>query len=388
MSLDNEPLTGSSQLIAEQLVRFGPQSRSELARRVDLSRASLTRLTKPLLDAGLLVDRGEEQQARTGRPARLLDVVDDAHSFVGVNLTGDAAFGVVTDLRSNVRRSAVVDLDDRSPDQVLDRVADLVDSLRADDLLGVGVSLGGLVQDRSVVVRAPFLGWHDPFEFSRPLADRVATHVVVDNDLLALTRGEQWFGIGRDHDHFAVLTIGAGVGFGLVVHDRIVDSPDAGLGLVADLPLDPLGPRCPAGHRGCGNAMLTIGAIRRQVSLALGGDPSWTEVLDLARHGDPAVSTIIADAGRALGRLVAIIANVAMPRVVVLSGEGVDLADVAADHVAEGIADAREVRAAPIDLRPRDHDFHAWARGAAAAAIQAYVDDRITASLKPTTLSA
>ena len=56
--------------------------------------------------------------------------------------------------------------------------------------------------------------------------------VVVDNDVLSLTRAEQWFGTARRCDHFAVLTIGEGVGFGLVVHDEVVDRPDAGIGLL------------------------------------------------------------------------------------------------------------------------------------------------------------
>jgi predicted NBD/HSP70 family sugar kinase len=233
------------------------------------------------------------------------------------------------------------------------------------------------------VTRAGFLGWQDEVRLGDAVAAATDHPVVVDNDLLSVTRAEQWFGAGRKTDHFAVLTVGAGVGYGLVVHDRIVTSPDAGLGLVGDIPLDPFGPRCPAGHRGCGSATLTTDAVGRQVFQALGRTVPWEETLELAHDGHPAVTAIVNDAGRALGRLIAAVANIAMPELVVVAGEGVGLADVASDAVNAGVREARDSRAAPVQLEVRHHDFHSWARGAAVAAIEDYLEHRLTASPDP-----
>ena len=61
---------------------------------------------------------------------------------------------------------------------------------------------------------------------------------VVDNDVMALTRAQSWFGYGRGLDRFAVITIGVGIGLGIVIHGELVESPDAGLGLAQHFPLD------------------------------------------------------------------------------------------------------------------------------------------------------
>ncbi|WP_240674941.1 ROK family protein [Cellulomonas endophytica] len=205
------------------------------------------------------------------------------------------------------------------------------------------------------------------------LAARTGLPVVVHNDLVARTEAERWFGAGREHDTFALVTIGAGVGMGLVVHGRLVTSPDSGLGLVGHHPLDAAGPRCSEGHRGCASALLSLWGVQGQVSAAVGRWVGYDEALDLAAAGAPGATEAVRDAGRALGLLVATVANLTLARTVVLGGEGVRLAEVAADAVAAGLAEHRDPDAAPVPLVVRGHDRTEWARGGAVTAIQALV---------------
>ncbi|WP_265520331.1 ROK family transcriptional regulator [Oerskovia flava] len=367
------PLSGPAHRIALEVLLDGPLSRAELARRVDLSAGSLTRLTKPLLDAGLLVEVDEEAPARVGRPSQPLDVVPSAHHFVGVKLTGDTAHAVRTSLRAEVVAAAERPLTDHDPAAVADVVADVVAELSGGSpVTAVGVSLGGHVAGRGNVVRAPFLRWHDV-----PLGDlvqaRTSISTVVANDVTALTEATHWFGSGRGARTFALLTVGAGVGFGLVAHGRLVTNDDASLGLVGHHPLDPAGPPCFLGHRGCATAMLAIGSITAQVSVAHARPVGYDEVLDLAEQGDPAARRVVDDAGRALGRLVAVAANFTMPDRVVLGGEGVRLATVAHDALLDGLHADRDPLATDPPLTIESPAFTEWARGAAVIAIQTFV---------------
>ena len=261
------PLTGAAHAIALEVLLDGPLPRSELARRLDLSAGSLTRLSKPLLDSGLLVETDSGYDAASGRPTRPLDVDERSHHFVGVKLTADTAHAVLTTLRANVLVAEEALLPDRSPEAVVATIADLVRALPGQvpgltigDVRAVGVSLGGLVGAGGEVRNARYLGW-TAVPLGETLERELALPVVVDNDVLSLTRAEQWFGTARRCDHFAVITIGEGVGYGLVVHDEVVDRPDAGIGLLGHYPLDPHGPLCPLGHPGCAEAMLTIGGV-------------------------------------------------------------------------------------------------------------------------------
>jgi predicted NBD/HSP70 family sugar kinase len=361
--------------VALEVLLRGPLARSELARRLGLSAGSLTRLTKPLLDSGVLVESGVFREPRTGRPSRPLDIVPSSHHFVGVKLTGDEAHGVVTTLRAEVVAAARTPLESTAPADVVAIVAGLAAALatQVPRVTACGVSIGGQTADHRRVTRAPFLGWATEVPLGEMIEEATALPVVVDNDLLALTKAEHWFGAARGLDRFAVLTTGAGVGYGLVLHDRIVESADAGLGLVGHYPLDPLGPRCELGHRGCAAVMLSIPSICAGVSVGLGRTVRYDECLDLAVAGDPLASRVIHDSGVALGRLIAAVANLTMVHKVILTGEGIRLAEVAAGAVREGVRRDRDPLAGEIDLDVQPIDFSEWARGAAVSAIQTYV---------------
>ena len=380
-----EPTTSESgrELVREVLIH-GPIARAELGRRLGLSPASLTRLSKPFLDRGLFVEGAVELAGAVGRPAKPLDVRVDRHRFVGVKLTGDQAHGVLTDLRAQPLGEHVADLGGQSPEEVVEALVAVVEALTARGpragsggvaaLEGVGVSIGGKVTGQRVVVRAPFLAWRE-VDLGGLLAARLGVPVVVENDVVALTEAVRWFGPGRGVDDVAVLTVGAGVGYGLVVHGRQVITPDTGLGLGGHVPLDPAGPVCVDGHRGCSTAMLSTTSMCASAAVGLGRRVAYDELLALAASGDPVAERVVGTAGRSLGRMVAAVANLTMVGTVVLSGEGVGLVDVpvALSEMRAGIAADRDPDASEVRVVAGDADFGAWARGAAAVAVQARI---------------
>jgi predicted NBD/HSP70 family sugar kinase len=361
--------------LARLVLVHGPISRAELGRRLDLSPASLTRLSKPFLERGLFVEAAAEH-GLTGRPTRPLDARVDAARFVGAKVTGDAVFGVVTDLRATPLASAGRTLPGHDVDAVTAVVADVVAELDAAapgaPLAGLGVCVGGNVAGGRVVTRAPFLEWRD-VPFADRLEDRTSLPTTVENDVTALTTAEQWFGPARDARSFAVVTVGAGVGYGLVVDDRVVVTPDTGLGLGGHVPLAVDGPRCPEGHPGCSSAMLASPAIAAEVGRRLGRDVTYDDVLRLAADGVPEAADVVEAAGRALGRMLGYIANLALVDTIVLSGEGIGLWDVAGDVATRTLRGDRDPEATPVTLHVDGSGFDAWARGAAATAIQAAV---------------
>lgn len=371
------PTGGAARAVALEVLINGPISRSEIARKLDLSPGSLTRLSTPLIAAGILIEAEERAEGRAGRRSRPLDVVPSSRSFLGMKVTGDRVIGARTDFRANIQEVASAPLRFRDPDAVVAEIARLADRLSppGSDVTALGVGVGGRVDDRGVVLSAPFLEWED-VPLGALVAAATGVRSVVDNDLVAFTEFEHWFGAARAADRFAAITLGAGVGYGLMVGGRVVRDDDAGLGLVGHWPLDPFGALCPAGHRGCARSVLTESAIVTAAAGPLGREVSYAEVLDLAERGEPAARRVVDDAGRGLGRLIAAVANLTMPDLVVLGGEGVRLATVAADAVREGIAGDRDPRASEVHLVVTDGDDAEWCRGAAVVAIQDYVLDR------------
>ncbi|EDY60882.1 ROK family protein [Streptomyces sviceus ATCC 29083] len=371
------PLSAGERSVAIEVLVHGPLSRTELARRLDLSAGSLTRLTKPLIESGLLIEvpeAGTPAEVRQGRPSQPLDVVAESRSFIGFKITEDMVYGVVTTLRSEIVARHDRPLASHDPAEVADLLAEMTRELaRAyPRLAGIGIGVGGFVQERAVVGESPFLHWRD-VPLGELVEERTGLPVVVENDVAALVEAETWFGAGRGLDRFVVLTIGAGIGYGLVLGGRRVPYAEEDRGFGRHWIIDPNGPLTPDGNRGSAVSLLTIPNIRYQVQAATGRDHSYEEILALAAAGDPMPARVIDEAGRALGVLVAQIANFAMPQKIMLAGEGVGLMDVAGKTVEDAIRSHRHPLATPIDLETRVSDFHDWARGAAVLAIQVLV---------------
>jgi predicted NBD/HSP70 family sugar kinase len=332
-------------------------------------------LTAPLLDRGILRElRTDGAGKAAGRPSWPLDIVPGVGTFYGIKITGATLHLVVTDLKANVRAQESRPLTSREPAQVAQLVADLVAARpTAPGPAGLGICVGGQVLEGRHVVRAPFLDWRDV-----PLADlveaRTGLPVTVENDLVALTQGIHWFGAGRDLTDFAVITIGVAVGYGLVCQDRVVSTPDTGLGLAGHIPLAADGPLCGWGHRGCSEGLLGMTYLAAEAERLLGRPVPYEELLMAVSAGAPqALVSLVSGAARALGRLVAMAANLTLQPTVVLGGEGIGLWDVAKDQIRAQAQADRDPHATPLRIETDFAGPASWVRGAASLAISAAV---------------
>ncbi|MEU1852768.1 ROK family transcriptional regulator [Streptomyces sp. NPDC019990] len=371
------PLSPGERSVAIEVLVHGPLSRTELARRLGLSAGSLTRLTKPLIESGLLVEvaeAGVPAESRQGRPSTPLDVVADSRYFLGFKITEDMVYAVVTTLRSHIVARHDRPLATHDPAEVADVLGEMTAGLLREHprLAAIGIGVGGFVQDRAVVGESPFLLWRD-VPLAELVEERTGLPVVVENDVAALVEAETWFGAGRGLDRFVVLTIGAGLGYGLVLGGKRVPFAEEDRGFGRHWIIDPNGPLTPDGRRGSAVSMLTIPSIRYQIQAATGRYRTYEEILALAAEGEPMPARVVEEAARALGTLVAQISNFVMPQKILLAGEGVGLMDVAGKTVEEAVRDQRHPLAAPVDLETKVSDFHDWARGAAVLAIKVLV---------------
>ncbi|PSK99800.1 putative NBD/HSP70 family sugar kinase [Haloactinopolyspora alba] len=365
-----DALSAPSKAVAIEVLVHGPQSRTQLAHRLGLSAATLTRVVKPLVEAGILEESGAVRTPGRGRSSLPLDVTPERHRFIGVKLTTESIYAVVTDLRARILDQEVAPLRSLHVPDVVAAVGSLVGSFQSrNDLTvdAVGVTVGGRVDAREIVADSPFLHWRD-VPFRSLLSQELGAPVHLDNDVVGLTKAQHWFGHGKGYADFALLTVGAGIGYGLVVNNTMVPTP---VNPVSHFPVDPSGPLCPLGHRGCMTAYLTSGSITSAVSVAHGRPIGYDQVLELATADDPVASRVVREAAHALGRTAAAVSSLTGVQRIILSGEGVHLAEVAQSSVDEGLAAysaSQDIRSEPV-IRPMS--FLEWARGAAVIAIQA-----------------
>jgi predicted NBD/HSP70 family sugar kinase len=361
------------------IVRKGPLSRTEIAALTGLSQSTITKAVKPLLAAGFVVE--EKERARgPGRPAIPLRVNPERHHVVGVKVGARELTAVLIDPQADVLASSRRSLERADPEGVAGEIAELAQELIeskprfADTTEGLGVAFGGHVDGRSGTLRySPVLGWRD-VPMARMLEARTHLRTVVENDVNALAMAEQWFGAGRDIPTFAVVTVGAGVGCGLVVEGELLHGATGLAGELGHIVVRPEGERCVCGSQGCLETVASEGAILRAARRA----GSSVETLDgaavLARGGDEACRRAFANAGEALGQGISIVLNLFNPSRVVLSGEGVVASDLLLDNLRESLRRHTFSDAADCELVTRPLADESWARGAAANVLRHLID--------------
>lgn len=380
--------TPAASLVFTTVLSHGPLTRAEIARLTKLSSAAVTKAVRPLMEVGYLVEGvGEGTRPAIGRPANPVRVDGGRALFIGIKVTGDEIIAVLTDLCCRVRVARHVPLTGREPAVVLPAIIAMVQELltEADGfgvrVCGLGIAVSGDVDRADGVVRySPFLEWRD-IKLAEIAGTATGLPVTVDNDVRALTVAEQWFGAGVGLSDFALVTVGAGIGCGLVVHGRVVSGAHGVAGEIGHLSIDPRGPRCHCGYHGCVEAIAADPAILREVRRATGRRvASVADALELARGGDPRARAVYARAGEAIGRAIASVVNVLGPARVIISGEGLAAYDLFAEGIRDAFARSVFGAAAQCDVMTRPLPFEEWARGAAATAIQSFIGSDMSAT--------
>jgi predicted NBD/HSP70 family sugar kinase len=205
-------------LVLQTLYREGQLSRADIARETGLTRVTISDLVAELIGESLVVEIGQREDARPGKPATILDLNRDAFQILGVDLSAYATFrGAILDLDGQILARAELALAGSTADACETKVFELIDTLVAKatrPLLGIGVGSPGVVDLAGVVLSAPNLGWTNR-SLQRDLADRFGVPVVVINDANAAALAEHSFG-GATSDMMLV-KVGHGVGSGLLL---------------------------------------------------------------------------------------------------------------------------------------------------------------------------
>ncbi|HEX7003664.1 MAG TPA: ROK family transcriptional regulator [Trueperaceae bacterium] len=361
----------------------GPISRVEIAARLHLSPAAVTSITAELIDRGLIYEARQAASDGVGRKAILLEVNYDQAFVAGIKVSNVALTLALTNLNAEVQCAQSTALDRTDPDTVIDEIVAAFEHLQEERLIGaLGVNLPGIVDcDQGTVRHSPLLGWNQ-VALGEILEARLGVPVLVENDVNALALAEAWYGHGREHDSFFVLTLGRGVGLGIVINGELYRGPNGGAGEIGHVLLDPDGPETGHARKGTLEAYISDEALVREAKARIPGFAGATlserspvdQLVELARQGQEQAVSIYAKAGKTLGRAMSTLVNILAPSLIVLSGEGMRAADfllpsAEAELKRLSFGDLGERVSLVVD--PWGDD--AWARGAAGLAASRYL---------------
>jgi predicted NBD/HSP70 family sugar kinase len=359
-------------LIIELVRRADSISRADLARQSLLSAPTVSTIVDKLLARGILIEVSTAPSSG-GRPPVLLSVDPKAGYVIGIKLRGDGLTTVVCDLAAQI-----VATQELHVPLVGDPVAAIhaveIEVKRAlrnakvprSKVLGVGIGLSGIIETSSGTCNfSHLLQWRD-VELAEPLRRRLDMPVWVDNDVNTLAVAEKWAGDAHDARDFVTLTVGRGIGLGIVIDRSLYRGANGATGEFGHMIVEPGGSKCECGRFGCLEAMVGEDALRRRVGERHGRQLSRDELIALVVAGDDATLEVIESAGRKLGLAVANMITLLNPEMLIICGEGTELGSHFLDPIVTAV---REQTFADLgrwlEIKVQRWGDEAWAVGAA-----------------------
>ncbi len=319
-------------LVLRLLWEEQPISAADLARSTGMSPSTISGIVQELEQVGLVATIGP-RPVHTGRRAVPLELAPEAFAALGVELGARHAAVLVSDLRGRTLAFQEAQHAVRTdPQGALALVERLLEAAIAEArvprrrLLGIGVAVPSPLQpDRpGHLLPLIFPAWRE-VDLDEELRRSQRLPVVIDNDANLGALAERWWGAGGTH--LAYVKVGSGVGCGFIIDGKLHRGASGTAGEIGHTPIDPVGPRCLCGNRGC--VTMYVGAeellARAKPPSGARGKPAETRTLAAliaqARGGDAGACTLLAEAGTHLGVVIGSLINLNDPGVVVLGGE-------------------------------------------------------------------
>jgi N-acetylglucosamine repressor len=344
----------NQQLILNTIYNQGTPSRAEISRITGLARPTVSELVLLLIGAGIVEELGLGPSEGGKRPT-LLKIVDNYKSLIGLDLSKHAFQGCLMDIRGNVLHRITMPLNNKTGEESLQIVYDLIDQLidaNSLPLLGIGIGTPGSIDaQKGVIRRAVNLGW-----FNLPLRDllntryQVPVHIANDSQMAAMA--EFTYGIKREQSNLIVLKAGRGVSAGIILNGQLHYGEGFGASEIGHVRVVEKGKKCACGHFGCLETVVSSRVIV-EMAIALSSDHPQSilaertktrqvfidDVIEAYQHGDEYLHILLEDIGRHLGSAVANLISALNVKHVVfagsVSGFGAQLRDIILREVRE-----------------------------------------------------
>lgn len=195
--------------------------------------------------------------------------------------------------------------------EIVAAIRKLRDELGSEELVGVGIgSPGFIVMDKGLITGSPNLPGFDNYPIRDEIERRLRAPVILENDANAAALGEKWMGAGREVDDLVLLTLGTGIGGGVIIGGRILHGFVGMAGELGHMTVVPTGNPCGCGNTGCLEKHASATAVSVMAKLmGLGDDLSSEQVYQLAVDGNEKARMIFRLMGQALGVALANLVN-------------------------------------------------------------------------------
>ena len=329
--------------ILEIIRRESPISRAAIAQKLQVSLPTVMRIVDDLITEGLVRNQVEKEWSG-GRRRSLLEFNAHEHVVVGVDLGGTKIYGAIADLGGKILQEVEVKRHQTSGEGSLEVLIEVIETLMSSPQLegrrfhGIGVGVPGVTLHRDgIVVLAPSLNWRD-YPLRDKLSERFSVPIMVDNDLNLAALGEHWFGAAQNNKTVVLVSLGTGIGAGIIINGAIFRGARQSAGEVGYIfpGREFLGTRydgfgaLETVASGSGITARAREALKDRLSAAELANLTAETVFEADARGEAWAQTIINDALDYLAIMVINISAVIDPEIIILSGGMMNSRDLVA----------------------------------------------------------
>ena len=314
----------------------GPISRIDLSKESQLAPASITKITRELIEAHLIHETTVQEAISRGRPAVGLQVNHVGWQFLSMRLGRGYLTIALHELGGDVLIDTKIDIHEREQEDVLARLLHEIDeffqtySSQLDRVTSIAITLPGLVNsEQGVVLQMPHYNVKN-LALGPEIYKATGLPVFIANDTRAWALAEKLFGHSKENDNSILISIHHGLGAGIILDGRVLQGRHGNIGELGHIQIDPNGRRCHCGNIGCLETVASSEAIRKEVvrrisdgeysCLAEQEEMSIESICDAAAKGDPLSVDVIEKLGHYLGSAIAIVINLFNPEKVLIGG--------------------------------------------------------------------
>lgn len=375
-------------IVLDTIRRLEPISRAGISAETGLNKGTVSNLVQVLLERRLVEEIGTGKSSG-GRKPVMLRFLPEAGYSLGVDLGVNYIRILLTDLAGKIVGDWTSSHHNDNQDAVLSM---LTENLRRAieqappspyGVVGIGLGIPGIVDSEGRVLFAPNLGWRN-VDLPLLLNGTFRMPVFVENEANAGAIGELHYGSGRGISDLVFISIGAGIGAGIIIDRQIYKGAAGFSGEIGHLTIHAEGKPCRCGNRGCWelyaseSALLSAVAELRSMKLP---DVSLESLIEQAREGDQDVLRALRDVGRNLGIGVAGILNIFNPKQIIIGNR----LSLTAEWLLDPLLAEVETRSLPFhreqaDIRFSGLEGRSAALGASHLAISAFLRESMAAS--------
>lgn len=302
----------------------GPVSRAQISKDTGLNKATVSTMVSELITDSFVYEIGAGQSSG-GRKPVLLYFNNLAGYSIGIDLGVNYLLGVLTDLSGNIIEEMNIPLKETDVEYVMNEICSIIETLIKSapespyGIVGIGIGVPGMIDRDENILFAPNLKWRQ-IDLKQIIENKFNIPTKVENEANAGCYGEQLYGAGKNIANLIYLSIGIGIGGGIIINNTLYTGTSGISGEMGHLTIESNGKKCPCGNSGCWELYASESALLEESKLAgsIDGDISIDTILNEARKGNRKVLQLLNNIGEHIGIGLTNIINTFNPEMIII----------------------------------------------------------------------